>query len=172
MASTLSVAMDRIAGMQIEAAAALQTTAGQNQLVAKTFWPYQQESFPYMFNRISAHEVVRDASDTYNISEDIVADVYTVAMRLVVGHLTEGYEGERQEDIYEFIPLLLDFFDENQLLTTTASPTPLDFIAANGAIITGGTGLSAFSNSGVGAMQLGWELNLELPIIRFITGGE
>lgn len=172
MASTLSAALDRIAEMQVEALAAFQTAAGLNQLVAKTFWPYQQEGFPYMFNRISDHDVLREGSEEYNISEDIIVDVYAVDMRLVVGHIKEGYEGERQEDIYEFIPLLLEFFDENQLLTSTLSPTTLDFIAENGAIITGGTGLSAFQNAGVLGMQVGWELNLELPIIRFITGGE
>jgi hypothetical protein len=173
MASTLSTALTRITEMQIEALTAFQAalTPPGNELVAKPFWPYEQAAFPYMFNRISGDTVVRDDVEGFGASEDIVLDLYTVAMRLVVNHITAGYEGEIQSDIYEYIPLLKDFFDLNQLLTSTNSPEPLDFIAPNGVAITGGTGLSVFPNSGVGAAQLGYELTLELPIIREITGG-
>ncbi len=156
MPSTLSQAMTRIAELQKDALNTL--TDGKVDAVA--FFPYQQESFPYFVNWLSGDDVDED------ISEDIVFDRYVVTMRLVVGHFTEGYEGETSLDIYEYIPAIKAAFATNPYLTSTASTTALDSIAADGVNITGSTGLRAFVNAGLNVTQIGVDFTLELPILR------
>lgn len=160
MATILSQALTRIAAMQKQALADLTPSVTAD---AVAFWPWQQEAFPYFTNRISNHEVVTEEEE--GASEDVTIDRYTVAMRLIVGHYTEGYSGEAAARIYEYVPAILRFFDAHPFLTCTAYPDELDYIYPNDVQITGGTGLVVFANSGIGALQVGWEINLLLPLL-------
>ncbi len=156
MPSTLSQAMTRIAELQKDALNTL--TGGKVDAVA--FFPYAQEDFPYFVNWLSGDD------EDEEVSEDIVLDRYVVTMRLVVGHLTEGYEGEVALDIYEYIPAIKAAFATNSFLKSTDSPTDLDSIAPEGVNITGSTGLRAFVNAGLNVTQIGVDFTLELPILR------
>jgi hypothetical protein len=161
MASILSQAMTRIADMQIEALAGVTIDGSSVEADAVPYFPYQQEAAPYFSNRITNHEV------TYE-SDDIVTDTFTITMRLVIGHLEEGYDGELASDMYEYIPAVIAFFDSNPFLTSTNYPAELDYIEPEDVTITVSSGINAFLNSGVGSIQIGTEFTLEVPLLRAV----
>jgi hypothetical protein len=163
MTSLLSQAMDRIAAMEKQALADLTPSVPAD---AVPYFPYEQEAFPYFFNRLSGVEPKNSLSDQDEDSgEDIVVEYYNITIRLVIGHLGEGYRGERAKDLYEYIPAVLQFFREHSFLTSTAYPSELDYINPLDISIPNGTGLLVFQNAGIVNFQVGTEFTLRLPII-------
>lgn len=152
--SEISDVLDRVVAMQKEA------LPGSD---SKPFWPYQQETFPYWTNRLGS-TAIGDRQAGNSGAEDIEQRSYTVLMRLVVGHITSGYEGERQDELYEWIVDIEDFFMENPMLTSALFPTEPDFLAYESEL-TSHTGLVIFANAGVFAQQLGVEFSLTVPYV-------
>lgn len=161
MASILSQAMDRIADMEKEAL----TTLTSGKVDAVSFYPYQQSALPYFYNWLNGDTLLIEEPVG---GEDVVTFQYTVTMRLVIAHLTEGYLGEWQSNAYEFIPAIITFFLQNPFLTSTTFSTELDFIDPNGVIITGTTGLRVFQNTGLNVRQGGVDFTLNLPILEAV----
>lgn len=148
--------MDRLAIMEAAAVAALYPT-----IVAKAYFPYAQEITPYFTTRI-VRFAVESAED--DLGEDIPVDRYTIAIRYVAGHLSQGYQGELPDAVYDVIAAVLAYFGDHEELST-ASLDALDFVGPVGARLTAGQ-YSAFTNSGIGPTQVGVEFTLDLPLIR------
>lgn len=120
------------------------------------FW--QQETFPYWTNRLGAitHEIDSQLEHIFN---------YTVTMRLVIGHLSEGYKGEREDELYTtYIPDTLAYFSQRIQLQNASYPTQMVDLDPRGVFVRLGTGLAIFDNTGIGVQQVGAEFTLDLPI--------
>jgi hypothetical protein len=143
--------MDRIVALEKEAV----TTSD-----AVPYWPYQQASFPYWTNRLGPYEQV------FAYGEDVPRDESSVLMRLVAAHVSEGYEGESQSNIHQWVVATLNKFEDNPYLVSTTYATEFDDIAPDGAVIISHTGLVIFQNAGVLANQLGVEFTLSVPALR------
>lgn len=161
MPSYLSDAMLRIPAMQRECLSPLKGTA----VDAVGYWLYQQEAFPYWTNRLANTDEFDYGEDQDTGTEDIEWRNYTVLMRLIVGHYTEGYKGEPQTILYEYIPLVEQFFAENPMLTSTLYPTDPDYLHYE-AQLTNHSGIVAFQNGGIGVTQIGCEFTLIVPYVR------
>jgi hypothetical protein len=111
---------------------------------------------PYMTNGLGDF-----AYDTN--SEDMQADVYVVRMRLIIGHVTEGYKGQTERVLRKHIPVLRAFFAAHVGLTATKFPEPPDYLSQMGATLTGGIGTAYFQEPGI-PMQVGTEFRLRVPV--------
>lgn len=163
--SYLDDALDRVVAMQKEA---MQTiTSGKFDAVP--YWPYFQNDFPYMTNRHGAMTV-----DYTKYAPDIEDNPETIAMRLVVAHLNEGYDGEAPARAIDYYIAIRDYFRTHSTLTTdgttygdyTAEPNYLD--PDTGAYISNHTGLVVFANAGLPQMQLGYEFSLAIPFMQSV----
>lgn len=116
---------------------------------------HQQEAFPYFVNRIS------DFTGGYEGNE-IDRDTYTVIIRLVVGHITEGYRGEPETKLYTYFPAVKTAFNENEGLQSTAYPVAMENIFEGvNKRITSGTVFRVFQDGGLrGVQQVGSEFVL------------
>ncbi len=138
----------RCAALQIEALASLSSPVAAD---AKPYFIHTQESFPYFTNRVGGDEIGFD-------SQDFDRDDLTVIMRLVVGHITEGYVGEPESNLYDWIPEIKTYFNERELLQSVAYPTAmLGLIESR---VSGHNGFRVFQNTGLGATQVGTEITL------------
>jgi hypothetical protein len=157
MSSYLSDAMDRIVAMQKEA---LNTLTG-GKVDAVTYWPYQQNDFPYFTNRLAPKTVT-------SLSEDL--DIYgrQIIMFLVVGHATSGYQGELPSRLYDYLPAVEKFFRNNPMLTSTLYPDAPDYLWNEEARIDTDAGISADAQGGLGQLQIGVRFTLSLPYLREI----
>lgn len=153
----LKAIMERLTLMEKEAVNTL--TSGK--VDAKSFFPYQQEVLPYFTNRLLRFTI--EAGED-GLGEDVIIDRYQIEIHYVAAHLTEGYEGEAPDKIYEIIPAMLDYFSKHELLSTSTLD-PIDFVDPEGAQLTDGS-YNAFTNSGIGPTQIGPKFTLDLPLIR------
>jgi hypothetical protein len=154
----LREAMARITQMEIDALVDIEGAA----VDAKAYFPYEQEAFPYWTNRVV------NMLTTYPFGQDIALYSFQVGARLVMGHFTQGYEGEILTKAYDYIPAVLEYFKDRPYLTNSVQTTPLSNIwvdTGEGAEITNVVGPSGFVNSGIGAIQVGVEFTILLPFI-------
>lgn len=114
---------------------------------------WAQEAFPYFTNRLGTITVAQDED-----SEDFDVYTYEVTLRLVIGHVTEGYKGETDTRLQRWIPHLIKFFNERELLQSAAYPLALD--ALTRARVASCTGFAVFANSIVGSQQVGTEITV------------
>lgn len=122
-----------------------------------TYFPYEQEAFPYWTNRVTGV-----TPDYY--AQDIAHYPIRIAGRLVMGHLKEGYEGELLERAYVYIPAILSYFKDRPTMKSNAHPTKMDDLLTDFEIVDI-VGPAAFQNNGIGATQVGVEIIFTLPII-------
>jgi len=161
MVDYIQEAFLRIFAMQKEAVATLKTD------IDTQFWPWQGDP-PYFTSRFGPSN-----EDLSSYSEDIGADVDTVLMRIVTAHITEDYRGNAQDKTHQYIALIKSYFRQHPMLTTDAGTYAddggPDFLLWGGgnqvAEIKSHTGTVVFTNSGIGAMQLGCEFTLTLPYL-------
>lgn len=146
--------MDRCAALEKEALLALATPVTAD---AVPYFRHIQEATPYFTNRLDAFTIEGDSEDY-----DEVAPV-VVVIRLIIGHVTEGYVGESDARLHLYIPQILEYFNKRELLQSAAYPTALDHLVL--ARITSCTGYREFQNSGVGGSQVGCEFRLEAQFI-------
>jgi hypothetical protein len=152
-------AMNRLSAMVKEAVASEYTD------VDVRFWPYQQEGpFPYFTKRLGG--MTRDPSER---SEEIDLYTYTILLRMVVGHITEGYTGEIQDNTHVLIGLIEDYLRQHPMMSTDAGTFAEDggpdYLQIQ-MILESHTGVVVFANSGIGAMEIGCEFTLRLPYLR------
>jgi len=151
----LGEVMDRLLAMEKEA---VPDSGG------KEYWPYSQDALPYWMNRINGMTVDP-------LSADTVIDRWTMSALLVIDHLTANYEGVTFVEAYDIIPAVLQFFDDNPLLTSTAYPDEMLFVFPDedtrGAHITGlPSGTRTVLNSGTGTRQVVLEFTISVPLGR------
>src|SRR3972149_10038596 len=133
----LKTAMTRLAAMEKESISAITTSVD-----AVTIFPWEQGGLPYWTNRLTTVPPVW-------LAGDFASYAFSITGRLVVAHITEGYRGEGIEKVYDYIPEILDFFDNRPFLTSTAYPTELDDVAPdNGLEIVDIVGPNAYRNDG------------------------
>lgn len=123
------------------------------------FWHTQAE-FPYITIRVS-NVVYGDYTEDAD-AEDIVTDVYTLTLRLVIGHITQDYDGRNEYRLYEMIPAIREYLKRRELLQTASAQNVPAYLRH--ALDTGNTGLRAFTNSGVdtnNTLQIGCEFTIE-----------
>lgn len=155
-------ALNRIVEMQIEVFA---DTIGEA-CDAVPYWPYEQNGFPYWTNRLAAM-----TTEFTKYAEDIQDNPETILMRLVVDHITAGYEGDVPQKVHEYYVPIVDYFAQHSGLTTDSGtyPTCMDGLDPDTqAFIATHTGLVVFQNSGIISNQLGMEFTLRVPIMRSV----
>ena len=156
MSSPVAEVLARVVEIQIEVMGDLGETCD-----AKAYFNHTQEGFPYWTNRMGP--VVTESE-----IEDFEEDTYIFIMRLVIGHLTEGYEGEVEANLATWIPTIITYFNEREWLNTettyTAATRYLEL-----ARVTSCTGLRYFQSSGIGATQIGTEFTLTCKFTEDLT---
>lgn len=160
MTIDMQALMDRIAALETEALAALSPSVEAN-AVDRFF--HVQATYPFFVNRLGAITVDDDSEDF---------DVYTVnvQMRLLIGHLTEGYNGEVENRLQLYIPQIISYFNSRELLQSATYTEALDDLGLNGrARITACTGFAVFQNSGVGTQLVGAEFTLQCELTEELT---
>ena len=84
-------------------------------------------------------------------------EIRTVRSRLIVGHFTEGYDGEVEDDLYEYVSQWHQAIsDSDQVLSTTYTTAPT-YLHARGVELVGDSGLDYFLVPGVPHVQVGIE---------------
>lgn len=154
----LADVMARLPLMQIAALAAMDDAVGAD---AVSYWPYQQEAFPYFWNRIEGMVVSE-------LSGDIEVHTYSVSMALVIAHLTQGYEGQTSQNAYGYITAVMDYFRAHKTLVVGEYTSMPDFlwIERGGAMIVGiPNGTRTLANSGIGVSQVAVVFELNVPLL-------
>ena len=149
----------RVRDLEIEALAALTSPVTCD---AVEYFYHVQEDFPYWTNRISGIAVTGD-------SEEFDFDTYEVTMRLIVGHITEGYVGDPESTLYLYIPHVKLFFNEREHLQTTSGDYDTAMIGLWNARIGNSPGLRIFTDAGISAQQVGTEFVLTCEFEEEIT---
>lgn len=155
MATYMTELLDRVVALQKEAMKCLDVNAD----AVPYFW-HTQEAFPYFTNRIAATPVNNDGSEDTDLNQPLVI------MRLVAAHLTEGYRGQSERKLYEWLPPLKTYFQQRLWLTSRAYPDRMDNLLQ--VRVTDGGGVRVFQDSGINAMQVGAELQLTCTVPEFI----
>lgn len=122
-----------------------------------------QEATPYITNRVSAMPI-----DTSDGNENEQFPLPRLTLRCVVGHITAAYKGENETHIYEWIPLLVDYFAERKWFQSAAYPAAPDYLILS-EVVDGG-GFRAFDNNGfAGTIQVGFEIVIACRFTEEIT---
>lgn len=146
MATYLTDLLDRVVALQIEAMRSINVRVD-----AVPYFFYTQEKAPYFTNRIADTPITDDGG-----SEDENLNQPTLIMRLVIGHVTEGYRGEPDSRLYEWLPVINTYFQRRMWLQSVKYPERMDNLRE--ARITNGGGIRAFQNDGIGSTQIGAEI--------------
>lgn len=122
-----------------------------------TYFPYEQEAFPYFTNRTTNMTPIYEP-------DDMVVFPFRVTGSLVLGHLTEGYKGEPLIKAQDYITAVLSYFIDRPGMKSSAHPTAMQYLAPNFEIVDM-VGPNAFQNSGVGVLQVGVNFVFAMPIM-------
>jgi hypothetical protein len=151
MATYETELLARVVALQKEAMASINVRCD-----AVPYFFHVQEAFPYFTNRISANPVSDEGSEDLDVNRPLVI------MRLIVGHITEGYKGQPESKLYEWGPLIKTYFQRRTNWLRTASgpyATRVDNLISARMIDSGG--FRIFQDSGIGATTVGRELQLQ-----------
>jgi hypothetical protein len=157
----LNNVMARLPLLQKAALAAMESPVGAD---AVSYWPYQQEAPPYVWNRIEGMVVTE-------LSGDIEIHTYQVAMALVIAHITQGYKGQTSQAAYGYIAAVLDHFRAHKDLVIANEmeynePPEFLWIERGGAMITAiPNGTRTLANSGIGVSQVAIVFTLDVPLV-------
>lgn len=149
--------MDRVAALETEAMAVLSTPVTAE---ATDHFFYVQGSTPYFVNRLG--EIVVEGD-----SEDFDLYTYDVVMRLIIGQITQGYQGEPENQLQTYIPQIIRYFNERELLQSVTYPTGLDNL--HRARVVACSGLQVFRHTGATeTLQVGTEWTLRCDFEEMI----
>ncbi len=116
---------------------------------------YTGEGFPYFTNRIADIPVSSDGSEIIDFNSPLVI------MRFVVGHITEGYKGEVEGKLYEWLPPIKTYIQaRSNWLQCASSPYNTRMDGLQQSRISNAGGLRIFQNEGINSIQIGAELQL------------
>lgn len=156
MATYLTELLDRVVAMQLEAMASISVNADARPM----FWHWQ-EGFPYFTNRIADNPISDDGSQDEDLNQPVLI------MRFVVAHITSGYKGENERNLYEWLPVIKTWFNEHMWLTSVAYPARMDNLQS--ARIVNNGGIRAYENAGIPVIQVGAELQLACIFPEYIV---
>jgi hypothetical protein len=158
MATYETELLNRLAALEIEAMASIGVNAD-----AKPYALHVNERFPYFTNRIASNPVGDDGSEVEDLNQPLVI------IRLVVGHVTEGYRGEPEGNLYEWGPVVKTYIQKrSNWLTTATGPYTARMSHLQSARVTDNGGFRIFENSGLGVNQVGRELQVACIFDEFI----
>lgn len=149
MAVDLNALMSRVANLEIASLMALASPPAA--VDAKPYFRHVQEAFPYFVNRIDQFGIGSDSQDFDTASIPII-------MRLVILHTTGGFDGERDDTLNTFIPQVIEYFNERELLIDDDYPD--EILHLESARIVNCTGYREFQHAGIGGFQIGCEFTL------------
>lgn len=124
---------------------------------------HTQEAFPYWTHRLGPVTGETDGED----GEDFENYAYELIARLVIGHITSGYKGENETNLYTYIPHMMTYFNARELLQSAAYPLGQDYLIR--ARVTGVRGYTEFKNSSTPVMQVGTEFTVRCEFEEEIT---
>lgn len=148
MVSYLNELLLRVVAIQKEAMLSVDKTVDAWPMFYKV-----SETFPYFTNRIA------DLPVTDNGSQDEDVNTPLVIMRLVVAHITSGYQGEPESKLYEWMPLVKTVFNQRMWLTSEAYPEPM-YDLQSVRVVNNGRWVQE-QNEGINAIQVGVEIALQ-----------
>ena len=134
-------------------------------------YPYYMTNdarFPYWTNRLGG------TNNEFN-SEDRFDETRTIQMRLVIGHITSGYAGEKEDVLGGYIDAVYTKFldlEAQMLVDGTTYTTPPTYLHPLGTDLAGGadTGLAFFEAPWMGAVyEVGVEFTLTVYLCRSVT---
>ncbi len=157
MTTYLEDAMTRLVDMEQECIA--------NSTAVK-FPLYTQADVPYWTNNIIDFTPGRGDDE---FEYDYERCIYTAEIRYIIGHITDGYQGQPQEQFWADWKTIQDFFAARPGLISTNYPTPLQYLDPQETILLPSPGLARFQNSGIGADQVGGVIRLQLVFDKAIT---
>lgn len=154
--SYLNDLLERVVALEKEAMTSMDVKAD-----AVPQFYHAQEAFPYFTNRIADIPISDDGSEDVDLNSPLVI------MRLVVGHITEGYKGQPEAKLYTWLPVIKIYFNERMWLTSEKYPDKMAGLQS--ARVVNGGGLRVFENAGIAAMQVGAEIQLACTFYESIT---
>ncbi len=143
----LAAALERITLMQKAALPATKAAFAQ-------FWRLAP-NFPYWTNRLGPLRVAYDG-------EPDQTHTWQVVMRLVIGHLTQDYEGALEGRLPGWLQDTVAYFQARPQLRRDYTDAELLYLSPLGASVVGVTGYRAFVRIGESS-QIGAEITLEVP---------
>lgn len=149
--------LNRVVALQKEALLSLSTPVTAD---AVPYFIHTQEFFPYFTNRVGSDQITYD-------SEDYDDDEITVTMRLIIGHVTQGYVGEPEANLYAYIPVIKTYFNARENLQSATYTARMSGLIR--ARITAHLGFRVFQNAGISAQQVGTEFTLTCEMTETIT---
>lgn len=143
--------LNRMVALELEAMASINVHAD-----AKPYFFHWQDSFPYFTNRIATSPRNNDGSEDLDFNNPLVI------VRLVVAHVTEGFKGEPEEKLYEWGPIVASYIERRSNWLQTSTPpytTRMDNLRESR--VTDNGGFRMFQDSGIGAAQVGREIQVQ-----------
>lgn len=125
---------------------------------ALPFAAYFQPGFPYWTNQVALQSVERP-------SGDIRIYVYRITMRLFLGKLTEGYEGDIETDCIDLLHESTAYFEARPRLTLP-NGTSARYLHSRGCTVANGE-VAIFGNpptEGGGDQKFGVNVRLDVPV--------
>lgn len=127
-------------------------------------FPYtviSNDVYPYFSNQAGQMTIGND-------SEDLDEYTVTVTARLIVGYIEGGAWGEYEKKLYTYIPQIIHYFNEREMLQSDAYPTRPDNVY-HGRVVAC-SGITRFSMSGTGqdAGQIGATFTIEISLYNEI----
>ena len=147
--------MLRVVALEVEAMATV--LPAEKVCGAVPFFIYAQDTFPYFTNRDGAGTSTNDEG-----GEEFDHDIYTVIMRLIIGHVTEGYIGDLETTLHSYIPTVKTYFNSRGGLQSATYANAL--VGIRYARIINWTGLRVWQTSGINALQMGTEFTLHCEL--------
>jgi hypothetical protein len=140
--------------------------SGRTGVDAYSYGLYQQNTFPYITNRIGPGILGGSETDLQR-GEGQALRTFTVIIRVIIGHFSSGYVGEKEELLNEMMPVLRIYLEKRLMLTTDAGTYTdwPEWIDSEGVIVDDTSGIEIFSDGGIGTMQVGEEITLLVPVL-------
>lgn len=121
------------------------------------YFYHTQETFPYFTVRMSNMDSAGYGASAQ--TEEMDSDIYSFVLRLVIGHVTEGYVGEREDLLYDAIPAVKLALNESGDLRAVGYTTAARYLVSARCINC--SGYRIFENRGIAALQVGTEWTIQ-----------
>lgn len=128
---------------------------------AVPYFPYSQEVFPYFYNQLGN-------GNYEQVSMDYPVQTRVINMYLVLAHLTEGYRGDVQTKLDDYVLKVVEGFmsPKHCMLQSQAYPTPSPHLL-DAVQVVSDTGVRAFTNGGLNEqLQIGVQFELRLTLVN------
>ena len=159
MATYETELLNRLCALELEAMTSISVRAD-----AKPYFIHTQDSFPYFTNRVATNPRGNDGSEELDLNNPLVI------IRLVVAHVTEGVRGQPEGKLYEWGPIVSSYIENrSNWLQCAAAPYNTRMAYLQEARVTDNGGFRVFTDSGIGALQVGREIQVQCIFDESVT---